>query len=323
MSKKVTQPTDYYWTTLQGAINAFTHDLNEQFAAQLKVLLESKHLYQRVSVAPDPIEAQVLEHADSPDLKDRVERDIQKLRRSRLFPVGGNELRTVPVEGGQEVVDLCLVIRNVRLFCTKCDEKNVFRPIWYRDVSNELMRPSRTHEDTELPGADIQTNQLFFLALQCQHCHYLPEGFLVRRRNWDLFLEGRSPMEHLELPSYIPKKEARLFRDAMIAWHAGKALAAVFYLRSFIEQFARRQTGMLGERKTGEEIMEAYAEGLPADRKSHLPSLKHWYDKLSEPIHTTEDEAAEALFDSAKQEIEHHFELRKALRIPDQELASG
>jgi hypothetical protein len=311
-------PTNYYWPTLQGAIGWFTHELNQQLGAQLKVLLETKHLYQKVCVDPDPIEREVLAHVESRDLKERVERTIQKLRRTRLLPVGGTELRSVPAEGGQEIVDLCLVVLNVRLFCTQCDEKNVFRPIWYQDVGNELMRPSRIH-DIDLPTADMQTNQLFFLALLCQHCHHLPEGFLIRRRNWDLFLEGRSPMERIDVPHYIPKKEARLFRDAMIVWHAGKPLGAVFYLRSFIEQFARRQTGKLRERKTGDEIMDAYAECLPLDKRPNLPSLKHWYDKLSEPIHSAEDEAAERLFDNAREEIEHHFELRRALRISDQE----
>src|SRR5439155_7670173 len=102
----------------------------------------------------------------------------------------------------------------------------------------------------------------------------------------------------IELPSYIPKKEQSLYRDAMIAWYAGKKLAAVFYIRCFIEQFARRQTAMAKERKTGDEIMDAYARVLPEDKRSHLPSLKHWYD--------------------SRQEIEHHFELRHAFRIPEE-----
>jgi hypothetical protein len=125
-------------------------------------------------------------------------------------------------------------------------------------------------------------------------------------------------MEHIELPRYIPKTEAHLFRDAMIAWHAGKNLAAVFYLRCFIEQFARRQTGLLKQRKTGDEIMDAYAEVLPKDKRSHLPSLKQWYDRLSEPIHAADEDAAEKLFDDARAEVEHHFELRQALRIAEQ-----
>ena len=105
--------------------------------------------------------------------------------------------------------------------------------------------------------------------------------------------------------------------NAGLEWNAGAP--AEFQQPRNIEQFARRQTGKLRERKTGDEIMDAYAECLPLDKRPNLPSLKHWYDKLSEPIHSAEDEAAERLFDNAREEIEHHFELRRALRISDQE----
>ena len=50
-----------------------------------------------------------------------------------------------------------------------------------------------------------------------------------------------------ELPNFIPKRSQVLPR-AVIAENAGKRLAAVFYLRCFIEQVARRQTGMPCER---------------------------------------------------------------------------
>ena len=53
-------------------------------------------------------------------------------------------------------------------------------------------------------------------------------------------------MEQVILPSFIPKHEKHLFRDAVIAYQAGKFLAAVFYLRTFIEQFARRVAGIQG-----------------------------------------------------------------------------
>jgi hypothetical protein len=124
-------------------------------------------------------------------------------------------------------------------------------------------------------------------------------------------------MEELELPAYIPKKEQALYRDGLIAGYAGKQLAAVFYLRCFIEQFARRQVGMLNKRKTGDEIMDAYAKLLPEEKRSLMPSLKDWYDKLSEPIHAADEEAAEGIFDTARQAIESHFDIRRVLGIPE------
>ncbi len=124
-------------------------------------------------------------------------------------------------------------------------------------------------------------------------------------------------MEHIDPPKFIPKSEGDLYGDAIIAWHGGKRLGACFYLRCFIEQFARRQTNLLKEKKTGDEIMDAYAELIPEQQRSQMPSLKHWYDSLSMPIHAADEELAEATFEKARDAIEQHFELRRAFRIRD------
>ena len=304
--------TQGYFRDSRSAINAFTRELNEQLAQQIKALFEGKHLYQKVTVDPAQIEKEIMKHVANPDL---VLPEIQKIRRNRLVPNSSSNSVLIPVGGGSEIVVATLLLPNVRLFCTKCDERNVFAAIWYQDLSNELLRPrsDAVFETT----ADIFSNQLFFVALQCQHCKGLPEGFLIRREGWRFSLDGRSPIEHVSLPAYIPRDEANLFRDALIARFTGKHLAATFYLRAFIEQFARRLTGLKGQRKTGDEIMDAYAQKLPLDRRRMLPSLKEWYDKLSEPLHAADEEAADNLFDQARAEIESHFDIRRALKIPE------
>ena len=295
------------------AINEFAGQLSEELAKQLKLLLEEKHLYQKVSVDPEPIQQRILAQCAMPG-RNIVEEGIRAHRESRLVLASGSVLSMVPRGGGLPTVSLCLIIKNVRLFCVQCDERNVFSPVWFRDVSNELAKSSR-QEPVEVKG-DLDSNQLIFVALQCQHCKGLPEGFLVRRAGWRLSLEGRSPIENIVLPTHIPKVEAALYRDALITWYAGKKLAAVFYLRAFIEQFARRQA-KITERKTGDEIMDTYAQTLPPDKRQTLPSLKEWYDKLSAPIHTADENAAEALFDTAREAIEQHFEIRRVFKIPD------
>jgi len=173
----------------------------------------------------------------------------------------------------------------------------------------------------QLKGHDVAESrfnlreiQVFFIAYQCQHCQGAPAGFLIRKEGWRFSLDGRSPMEEIQLPTYIPKEEQHFFRDAMIARFAGKHLAAIFYLRTFIEQFARRQTGKKG-RETGDEIMAAYAEGLPPDKKDQMPSLREWYGRLSAPIHNANEAAAEVEFDTAREEIERHFDIRRVFRI--------
>lgn len=102
------------------------------------------------------------------------------------------------------------------------------------------------------------------------------------------------------VPIYIPKPEQPLYRDAVIAIHAGKTLAALFYLRTFIEQFARRQTLPKG-RLTGDELMNAYIETLPKEHRDHMPSLGEWYGKLSEALHAAREDAE--LFEKGNIEI--------------------
>jgi hypothetical protein len=59
----------------------------------------------------------------------------------------------------------------------------------------------------------------------------------------------------LSYPPFIPKAEQQLYRDVLIAMHGGKVLATLFYLRTFIEQFAHRMTGIT-DKETGNVVMD-------------------------------------------------------------------
>jgi hypothetical protein len=122
-------------------------------------------------------------------------------------------------------------------------------------------------------------------------------------------------MEYVEVPNYIPKSERDLFRDALIAVHGGKTLAGFFYLRTFIEQFARRLIGETG-RRFGDELMEEYGKTLPPDQRDMMPSLREWYGRLSESIHLAK--ADEVVFEKARDAIEQHFDMRRVFRIPEE-----
>src|SRR5262249_47468291 len=136
----------------------------------------------------------------------------------------------------------------------------------------------------------------------------------VDRQRWTLSLHGRSPIENVEVPVFIPKEEYRFYRDALVAYQSGKTLAGLFYLRTFLEQFARRQTG-LTERSSGDEIMQAYNQTLAPDLSSRMPSLREWYDKLSAALHEARENAA--LFENAIVEINQHFDIRRVYKIPE------
>jgi hypothetical protein len=46
-----------------------------------------------------------------------------------------------------------------------------------------------------------------------------------------------------------------------------------------------------------------------------MPSLREWYDKLSEALHSAKEDAG--LFESAKTEIEKHFDIRRVFAISE------
>ena len=116
------------------------------------------------------------------------------------------------------------------------------------------------------------------------------------------------------IESYIPKAEQWLLSGAIVAAQTGNVLAGLFYLRSFIEQFARRQTGLTG-RVTGEEIFAAYQELLPENYRAHMPSLGSWYEQLSVPIHAAS--ADMSVFEEAKSDILEHFDFRRIYKLTE------
>jgi hypothetical protein len=265
---------------------------------ELKNLLENKHLYQHVTINAGEILKQQIEAEEKPNLK------------TDLFKWSADELpkaRFILLHQQQQLNGLSLVLSNVSLVCRNCGRREAFAPVWSADVSSPFVSGGR---QITLPDGF----QIFFLAYQCQRCFGKPEGFVVRREGWTLGLHGRSPIELVEVPPYLQKPESWLYRDAVVAFNSGKVLAALFYLRTLIEQFARRLTGTAG-RATGEDILDAYYKLLPPEHKDHMPSLREWYDKLSEALHSARPDAA--LFEAAKPAIENHFEIRKVFNMPE------
>ena len=281
--------------------------ISEAASLALKQLLEEKHLYQKVSIPADSIVKQVRE--TTLDARLIFDKAVDPILSNFRFTLSNAAMRMVDRDG-TETTWPSLIISNVKICCSDCRSREAFCPIWYRDLANELAKPSLRGEPAPVPLSP--NSQLLFLAYQCQACGGAPEGFMVRRRGWDLFYEGRSPIEFIEIPSFLPKEEREFFRDAVIAQNTGKTLAGLFYLRTFIEQFARRKTAAKG-RLTGDEIFDEYNKTLPEKQREQMPSLREWYDKLSEALH--EAKSDDVLFEQARNEIERHFDFRRLFKI--------
>jgi hypothetical protein len=292
-----------------GAFRELVPRLNQRIAEQLKILIESKHLYQKVRIDPQQIVEELQEKLTQIE-RGTLKQQADRLLATALLIPATEELYAAEKTGGQSPIPT-LRVDNVKLFCSSCDRREAYVPVHFMDAANELRR-ARMH-GTNMPPLP-SSFQLFLLVYQCQSCRGMPEGILVRRQDWDLFLEGRSPIEQVEVPTFIPKLERGLFRDAIVAMNTGKILAALFYLRAFIEQFGRRCTKTVG-RSTGDEILTAYSATLPDEHRGHMPSLRDWYDRLSDAIHGVREDVE--LFEKAKADIERHFDIRRIFKIPE------
>jgi hypothetical protein len=291
------------------ALDTFSQLFAGLAGEQLKLLLETKHIYQKVSIQPSAIISKAMHSvvkSNQPVYSTAIERGLQ-----RNLVLAEN-----PTFGSGDAIELFLPVKNVKLFCQTCGTREAFKPICHSDVTQQVLDKHNTQRVLGTQAFKITFStafQLFALVFQCQRCESLPTAFIVKRNGPDLVLEGRSPIEHVELAKFIPKEEQKWFRDSVISFQSGKVLAALFYMRTFVEQFARRKTGTLGDRMTGDEILTAYAATIPINLRETMPSLSEWYDKLSAAIHTATEDAT--LFESAREKIEEHFDIRRVHKL--------
>jgi hypothetical protein len=273
-------------------------------------LLETKYLYQKASIDAEAVFARLKEKV-LPNWHSEYDALVQAV--SAMPFILTTNITIGQPQGSLGQIPLAVRLKNVTMFCQRpsCERGEAFRPIWHIDMAREV----RPLWPAQVPRLPIPTDfQVFLLAFQCQHCEGIPEAILVKRSKWQLSLDGRSPMASVEVVPFIPRKESYLFRDAIIAHGAGKTLAGLFYLRTFVEQFGRRITGIAGK-ETGDHILSEYSKTLPPNVRDSMPSLAEWYDKLSAAIHAASPD--EELFKTAQEKIEKHFEIRKAMSIPE------
>lgn len=213
---------------------------------------------------------------------------------------------------GKDDAPILAVLPPLRMFCEVCGRRERFEVVRADDLAFDL---HAVHQNWEFHVTQWALNdQVFGISSLCQGCKRFPEALLVRRvagKN-RLVLSGRTPMESPEVPGNLPEPEVTYFRDAVIAHESGKTLAGLFYLRTFVEQFARRTTGESG-RRPGQEIMAAYSKTLAAPLRDMMPSLGECYDRLSEAIHAARADAA--LFDEVRGKIEQHFAFLSAAQL--------
>jgi hypothetical protein len=267
----------------------------------MKELLEKKHLYQNLRIDLASLEKRFLAEASkSPEserecafqLKYFLYGPWESQRTKSNLPM----TKTLP----KGAVELYFSFPTTKLFCPTCKRIEAYNPEYGEDYV------PHSYSQTTFTCDEKDPSQVFVVAYRCQSCKTSPEVFLIYRKLDKLTLTGRSIIEQVSVPSFIPKKIADHYEGALVAHQTGYTLAGLFLLRTCIEQYAR--SVVKSEAQTCDQLMDAYMTLLPEDFKSRFPSFKKLYGDLSEAMHEAKSDSV--LFETALSDMKMHFQAR-------------
>ena len=248
------------------------------FNYSLNQLLNTKSLYQRISVSDDLL-VQIF-FADSPYAKDvNLASAIVRHLKSWVSKVKSD----LQIGAFGYVVDqsTCYikVPRTVKTWCNLCKSITTHNPVGSGGCYSGETNNRYTH--------------VFHVEYECQDCKRSDVSFLVMRDGLKFQLMGRSPIEvaavSKEVASQLNDEEVALFGDALMASKTGSELAAICLLRVALESYLRRITSNKDTEKmvSGEELYEQYKKKLPKDFSfGRVESLGKVYNDLSVVMHT-------------------------------------
>jgi len=286
----------------------FSKSFTKTIIQSLQELLNTKHLYQSVRV----------EYPDKEKLSETLINEIEKIGEvpfndavdlfDELYSIATNAAWKIETHFGPRgdlvtsgVIDytpkLLISPNTVKSYCRICENVEPFNFLHGYDVLNEFI------ED------DFQA-QVFPLTYQCQGCKDVPEVFLVRREGNKLTLSGRSPIEKVIVPKFLPKEQAMYVSNAIVAYNSGQILSGIFQLRTFIEQYVRCSNP---KTKDIESLFKEYSSPLPNDFNDRFPSLKAIYDSLSVAIHLADPN--DDIYNKARDDIYKHFDAKRIFEI--------
>lgn len=298
-------------------------ELKKEIENRIKELLETKHLYQSVRISDSGVQSLISQAANDPGVKSAISKS------SNGFYDDRNGIIARHYDG--IMMESKRILEGEWVFSAEeCAKEEKYDPMGHKTLiklptilvpclqcggsvqpHNSVFRGQKNNFDvltwpSEKKGSQVLL-QTFIWPYHCQACKGEPLVFLVRREGLKLTLVGRNHFESPQVPTTIPKEEAKFFGEAIVAFNTGSTLAGLFLLRTTIEQYMRRVVGTK-EKLSGDELAEQYATLLAGDfPKSRYPSLKTVYDELSACLHGAD--ASDEQFNKSRADIEKHFSL--------------
>jgi hypothetical protein len=269
-----------------------------------RVLLDARHLYQSVEIPPEHLHEAILEaaRAMNPVIDPGVfEKNTYNSLLAMWLPKwilapGLNDPPPVKDYRNCTMFDL----PTVETFCELCTKDQPFNP-QPRQIGQFFPFPPEPWRKPK--------QQVFALAYLCQGCKEFELSFMVTRKEMKLTLSGRSVIEHMQVPPYVPKPVARFYSGAVIAYNCNQVLPGLFMLRTLVEQYMRLMLAPAAIERA-EKIVDEYNASLDVTFKSRFPSLPEVYGKLSDALHEARDDGD--LFESQIEEINNHLSARKS-----------
>lgn len=277
-------------------INKFSESCIISISSSIKNLLETKHLYQSVSLDFNDILAKIIQLV--PD------KTSQAIINGHVKPrINAAWIPAEVAKGSSFSDEFIFKAPDVKLFCSKCNRIEAFNM-----ASTEVLPYFGRHYSYLENGKPIQ---LFSFSFVCQSCKGVPEVFLVRREGFKLILSGRTPIERVEVPTVIPKNIRKYYSDAIVAHQSGQTLAGNFLFRCLIEQWVISLAA--AQPDSADKAIDEYMSGLPKDFNSRFPSLRTLYGELSVDIHRAV--GSSDLHEKAQSQIVEHFEARRLFKL--------
>jgi hypothetical protein len=253
--------------------------------AAIKTLIQEKHLYQSISVPPT--DSYVSIKADKTQVTEELPSVTQAMNAGWATEAVRPEANAIHLQ-----------VPDVKVYCVRCRRIEAYNTVFVVEVLSKIRQPAVEQGETQ---------QAFLLAFQCQSCKGTPELFLIRRRGLRLSNEGRSPIEHVDVPPFVPNSVQKFFGGGIVAHQSGQTLAGLFLLRTALEQWARSASG--SKKEQADQVMDDYMATLPEDLKTRFPSMRTLYGELSVDIHNATGSAD--LFEKARAQIIQHFDVRR------------
>ncbi len=267
---------------------------NEAVSSSLQNLLNNKHLYQSETITSKALAFKETYGNGKPTEQAISEVELAK----KYFFMPWNFICDT---NNEKPNNDDIVIPNIETYCHLCKTRTAFKAI--SSVESSLHIPAQSEK-----------RQVHLLSFMCQKCSITNVDFAITRSGMKLTLVGRSPIETIEAPPFIPKALRKYYSEAVIDRNAGATLQGLFMLRTLLEQYWKSLNLRPNpSRPTGDELGDAYNESLPDDFKQRFPSLREIYAELSKAMHNAQSD--NTLFDNSRSKIDEHFDAKRLFKI--------